>query len=40
VKRGLTSLLLFALAACKSGDSVEFADASVILPEDDTTFPV
>lgn len=39
MKRGLASLLLFALVACQSGESVEFADASIILPEDDTTSP-
>ena len=40
MKRVLASMLLLALAACQSGETVEFADASITLPEDDVTFPV
>lgn len=40
MKRALASLLPLALAACQSGETVEFADASITLPDDDVAFPV
>ncbi|MGN6689908.1 MAG: cytochrome c [Sphingopyxis sp.] len=40
MRRLFAALLPFALAACQSGETVEFADASITLPEDDVAFPV
>lgn len=40
MKRVLAPMLLFMLAACQSEETVNFADASITLPEDDVTFPV
>lgn len=33
-------LLLLALAGCQSSEKIEFSDASITLPDDDTAFPV
>lgn len=38
--RVVISLLLLALAGCQSRENIEFADASISLPEDDIVFPV
>lgn len=40
MKRALIPLLLLALSACQSGEAVEFADASITLPDDEVAFPV
>ncbi len=40
MNRAFVLPLLLALAGCQSNETVEFADASITLPEDDVAFPV
>ena len=39
MNRVLAFPLLLALAGCQSNETVEFADASITLPDDDAAFP-
>lgn len=39
MKRIMTSIMLLALTGCQSSEKIEFADASITLPEDDSSFP-